>query len=65
MQQGLANGRAQGELAKFRDYWVAQPGQKGVRNDWQATWRNWVRKAVEAAPGQRAPTSSDPFAGAH
>ena len=29
--------------ARFRDYWVAQPGQKGVKVDWPATWRNWVR----------------------
>ena len=28
----------------FRDYWVAQPGQKGVKTDWTATWRNWVRR---------------------
>lgn len=28
----------------FRDYWIAQPGQKGVKTDWFATWRNWVRK---------------------
>ena len=27
----------------FRDYWVAQPGQKGRKADWEATWRNWVR----------------------
>ena len=27
----------------FRDYWIAQPGQKGVKTDWDATWRNWVR----------------------
>ena len=31
----------------FRDYWVSQPGAKGVKLDWDATWRNWVR-------GQRA-----------
>lgn len=29
----------------FRDYWVAIPGQKGVKVDWFATWRNWVRGA--------------------
>jgi hypothetical protein len=29
---------------RFRDYWIAQPGQKGVKTDWEATWRNWVRK---------------------
>jgi hypothetical protein len=27
----------------FKDYWIAQPGQKGVKLDWSATWRNWVR----------------------
>jgi uncharacterized protein YdaU (DUF1376 family) len=27
----------------FRDYWIAQPGSKGVKADWMATWRNWVR----------------------
>lgn len=28
----------------FRDYWKAQPGQKGVKADWEATWRNWCRR---------------------
>jgi uncharacterized protein YdaU (DUF1376 family) len=28
---------------RFRDYWIAQPGSKGVKLDWNATWRNWVR----------------------
>ena len=28
---------------KFKDYWIAQAGQKGVKLDWFATWRNWVR----------------------
>lgn len=32
----------------FRDYWVAQPGQKGVKTDWTATWRNWVRRQQTA-----------------
>lgn len=31
-------------FAGFRDYWIAQPGQKGVKTDWDATWRNWVRR---------------------
>ena len=29
---------------QFKDYWSAQPGQKGVKTDWAATWRNWVRR---------------------
>lgn len=28
---------------QFRDYWIAQGGQKGTKLDWFATWRNWVR----------------------
>ncbi len=33
------------EFAKFKDYWTAQPGQKGSKADWAATWRNWCRNA--------------------
>lgn len=28
---------------KFRDHWTALPGQRGVKADWLATWRNWCR----------------------
>lgn len=38
-------------LEKFRDYWTAQPGQKGVKTDWDATWRNWVRNEIPRAGG--------------
>lgn len=27
----------------FRDYWISIPGQKGLKLDWAATWRTWVR----------------------
>ena len=27
----------------FKDYWIAKAGQQGVKLDWLATWRNWVR----------------------
>lgn len=40
----------QRELDRFRDYWAAQPGQRGRKADWDATWRNWVRKADEMSP---------------
>lgn len=35
------------EHARFVDYWIAQPGMKGSKVDWEATWRNWMRKAAE------------------
>ena len=40
------------ELAKFRDYWLAIPGSKGVKLDWDATWRNWIRNAKPSMPGK-------------
>lgn len=33
------------EAAKFRDYWHARAGPGGVKLDWDATWRNWARRA--------------------
>jgi uncharacterized protein YdaU (DUF1376 family) len=27
----------------FKDYWTAKPGAGGVKLDWFATWRNWIR----------------------
>jgi hypothetical protein len=39
----------------FIDYWRGAPGQKGVKLDWDATWRNWVRKdAADRAPRRPA-----------
>lgn len=35
----------EGELESFRDYFVAAPGQKGVKLDWDATFRNWLRNS--------------------
>lgn len=42
-EQGIHN--PVDEASKFRDYWNSQPGQKGVKTDWHATWRNWCRNA--------------------
>lgn len=28
---------------RFADHWRAEPGAKGRKTDWLATWRNWVR----------------------
>jgi uncharacterized protein YdaU (DUF1376 family) len=51
---------------QFKDYWIAQAGQKGVKLDWFATWRNWVRntKAVKLNPADigrvTVPPSNEP-----
>ena len=42
----------------FKDYWKAQPGQKGVKTDWPATFRNWCRRANENHKGNGRPQSA-------
>jgi hypothetical protein len=35
------------ETKKFKDHWLAQPGARGTKLNWNAVWRNWIRKAGE------------------
>lgn len=43
------------EHASFVDYWVAVPGAKGLKLDWEATWRNWMRrKEADWSGGRRS-----------
>lgn len=28
---------------QFKDYWIGVAGSKGIKRNWIATWRNWVR----------------------
>jgi hypothetical protein len=45
---------------QFRDYWIAVAGAKGVKLDWLATWRNWIRTQSDPpAPGQPKRNGSD------
>lgn len=38
----------------FRDYWVGVAGGKGVKSDWLATWRNWVRRETASAANKKS-----------
>lgn len=50
----------------FCDHWAAAAGQRGVKADWIATWRNWMRKEQDAAlnaanrPGPRPAPAAAP-----
>lgn len=50
---------------RFADHWRAQPGAKGRKADWLATWRNWVRNErgpSAAIRGRASPLHADnPF----
>lgn len=48
------------ERPRFADYWRAQPGAKGRKLDWQATWRNWCRRSMETRPNAN-PTRPNRF----
>lgn len=44
------------ELQNFRDYWLALPGAKANKLDWNRTWNNWVRRSKPSR--QKAPMGS-------
>jgi len=48
--------------SSFLDYWIAQPGQKGVKLNWDATWRNWVRNTRKEFTQQAKPEKFSVYA---
>ncbi|PND55525.1 hypothetical protein CRM90_22505 [Mycobacterium sp. ENV421] len=54
MRSECPNVDLEGEHRKFTDYWIAKAGSGATKLDWDATWRNWIRKAAESAPGRPA-----------
>jgi len=51
LAQGMSRERIKQEADKYRDYWLAKPGAAGRKLDWDATFRNWIRRSLEIAPG--------------
>jgi len=49
--EGLSRAQAEREASIFVDYFLAAPGEKGLKRDWAATWRNWFRRAAESSTG--------------
>ena len=47
MEQGLSVEQARSQGHRFHDYWIGIPGQRGVKLDWQATWRNRIRDVID------------------
>lgn len=47
LREGMPPAECKRQADRFRDYWRSKPGQSGVKLDWSATWRNWVRKSME------------------
>lgn len=47
------------EHRKFVDYWTAKTGRDATKLDWDATWRNWIRRASERSPTAAVTSSHD------
>lgn len=51
---------------KFRDHWLGEPGAKGRKTNWSATWRNWVRNEKRSQAASSKPqVVGKPWEGAH
>jgi hypothetical protein len=57
LAQGWASASIIDQAERFKDYWLSVAGAKGLKADWQATWRTWMRRsdAPKGAP-RRADT---------
>jgi len=53
VSEGCSVDLIRSEADKFRDYWTAKAGASAAKLDWQATWRNWIRAAIERAPSYK------------
>lgn len=60
-EEGYADPRTEWKI--FRDYWVNEKKNdpKGIKADWFATWRNWIRRELKGSPrnGNRTATTRD------
>lgn len=47
MAQGMSREAVIRECDKFKDFWISKSGPNATKVDWQATWRNWIRRHLE------------------
>ncbi len=51
LTEGWSETAVRAEASKFKDYWLSVPGQRGVKRNWLATWRNWIRNSKNFTKG--------------
>jgi uncharacterized protein YdaU (DUF1376 family) len=44
ISSGTSRRNAYFEADQFKDYWIGVGGQRGTKLNWEATWRNWIRR---------------------
>lgn len=53
LEQGMSVEEVRSEMAKFQDYWNSTT-KNAAKLDWLATWRNWIRTAIDRKSTQGA-----------
>lgn len=54
---GCAKPEALRQAEAFRDWALSAPGDKGLKKDWDAAWRNWIRRREEFHGSSGGPTA--------
>lgn len=54
-EEGLTDDAIRREERKFVDWARSAPRERGLKRDWQAAARNWLRKAAESVGSARPP----------
>lgn len=65
IEKGATECLIRSEADKFKDYWLSVPAAKGRKADWDATWRNWIRRAIENNPAPKMKTINGGHNGQH
>lgn len=60
-ERGWTMDEVKQEAVSFVDYWAGVSGAKGVKADWQATWRNSVRRSHRAGREIAKPSQLSPL----
>jgi hypothetical protein len=45
--RGIPDSLLADEIEAFRDHWRAKPGKDGLKLDWDAAWRTWVKRSCK------------------
>lgn len=59
IQPGWSREKVLDVAESFRDYWVSLSGSRGIKADWHATWRNWVRRERSPASGSHHTSAAE------
>lgn len=58
VNQGLSVSEVRRQADLFKNYWLAKAGRDARKVKWEATWRNWVIKAISDGAGRHGQRDS-------